>query len=347
MFHRKPLQCLIGIFRSVLPVQSKPEIEDAKEIRTVGSETAMRGIRLRRFFKWTFARIGNTQKRHDHQHFRQNFVQVCFQQHFAQLRVKWQSRQRTPDPRQTHPVKCAQIVQRAHAFADQRRRRFVHQGKLSERRQIQRRHLQDHSGKRRALNLRRCELRTFIQRFFRIKMNANTIAQTTATTAALTRACLRNLLHPEFLNPGARIITAETDESRIDHIADSGDRQRRFSDIGRKDDPAETRRTEHPLLISGGKTAEQRQDLGIRKPAAVEDFGTITDLPLSGEKNQNVAVRVHIVDERHSAHDRLGQLLVLSGFQPAVLNRKQTPFDFLHRSSVKKLRETFRIQRGG
>ena len=119
-------------------------------------------------------------------------------------------------------------------------------------------------------------------------MNANAVAQTSAPAAALSRARLRNLFHPELLNPGARIVAAETDESRIDHIADSGNRQGRFGNIGCKYDPAERRRTEHALLIPCGKTAEQRQNLGIRKPSAAEHLGTIADFPLSGKKNQNI-----------------------------------------------------------
>ena len=213
-------ESLIGIFRAEL-LQCKPEIQDADEIRFVGLESAMRGIRFRRFLERSFTRIRNAQKSDNHKHFRKDLAQVRFEQHPAQLRIQRKRGERTSDARQPCTVQRTQVVQRAHAFTDQCGGGFIDQRKLSERRKIQRSHLKNDAGKRGTLNLRRRELRAFVQRLFGIKMNADAVAQTAAASAALARASPGNLFHAQLLNPRARIVAAQPHKSGINHIADS------------------------------------------------------------------------------------------------------------------------------
>ena len=107
------------------------------------------------------------------------------------------------------------------------------------------------------------------------------------------------------------------------------------------------RRGEHALLISGGKPPEKRKNFGIRKLASVQHLGAIADFTLAGKENENIAARIHFIDERHAARHEIGQLLVFAGFNPAVFNRKETPFDLLDGSSAEKRRQTLRFQSCG
>ena len=327
--------------------QRKPEIQDPDEIGFLGEKFPVRGIRFICFFERSFPRIGDAEECGDHEHFRKDLLFMRFEKHFPELGINRHHGKTASGWGQARSIQCADIVQGPHSFADQDRRRFIDQRKCSERREIQRSHLQNDSGKRGTLDLGRREFRALFQLLFRIKMNTDPVPQSSAATPALTRACLGDEFHPQFLNACARIVSAQPHQSGIDHIADSRNGQRSFRNIGCQDDPARTRRQEDPFLILGGKPTEQRQNGSPAQIASGKHLRAVPDFPFPGQEHQNIPAGIQFVQEFDAAGDGLRQFLLFFRGEVDILNGKEPSFDLFDRAVPEKSRDPVRFQRCG
>ena len=178
-------------------------------------------------------------------------------------------------------------------------------------------------------------------------MHADAVAEPSAASAALSRACLRHGFHAKFLNPCARVVAAQADESGIHHETDAGDRQRGFRDVGCEDDSPHGAGREYFLLVAAAETPEKRQDFRMLVRAPRQHFGTVADLPFAGKENQNVAARIQLRQEFHAARHALRQFFVFLRFEETVFDGKHAPFDFDDRSIGKEPGNAFRVQCGG
>ena len=122
VFLRETPQRLIrGAFRKRF-FHGVMQLQDPDEIGIFVCEFPVRVIGRLRLFKRTFARIGDAQECRDHQHLRQNAETFRAHQHFCKMRVERDFR-KTPSAfgQTSAPVNRQEVLQRLHAFADQRR----------------------------------------------------------------------------------------------------------------------------------------------------------------------------------------------------------------------------------
>ena len=183
-----------------------------------------------------------------------------------------------------------------------------------------------------------------------VEAHADPFGDAAAAALALLGAAAGNRLDRQPLRMGPRVVAVDPGQSRVDDVADAGNRQRRFGDVGGDDDAAAVRAGEHPLLLGSGQAAEQRQDLDVPfgQPVLQEVAG-LADVPLPGHEYEDVPggrLLQQLFDRGHRCLG-VGELLPFPEnlFQRPVadLDRVHPAGDLDDRSAAESPRELFDV----
>ncbi len=187
-----------------------------------------------------------------------------------------------------------QFLQQLVTVRDRARGRRVEERKRGDIAQRERGHPQYHRRERAAQDLRVGVLGPRGEIGFVEKAHADAVLHAAATSGALVRRRLRDLLDLQQRRLVAHRIALDAREPAVDHIADPRDRQRRFGDVGGEHDAPAARRREHALLLVDGEPRVERQYLDrarIRTPRerASQHVRRFADLALAGQEHEDVA----------------------------------------------------------
>ena len=105
------------------------------------------------------------------------------------------------------------------------------------------------------------KLVSLLEIFRRIESNANARLHASRTPCALPGTRLRNILDGQPLDSGLRIVPRDAGRSRIHHIGDSRNGQRRFGNIGCQHHAGLSRMLKDAALFIGTHTPVKRQDI--------------------------------------------------------------------------------------
>ena len=242
-----------------------PQREKRQEIGAVVAKQEMRLVGRLLLRERPVARVGDRQRAGDHEHFGEASAVARREDHASDSRIDRQARELAPERRQrTLLVDGRELLQLLIAVGDRTRRRRLDKRECVDRGQAQRRHPQDHRGERRAQDLGFGVLRTRREVIFAVEPHADAGGDAAAATGALVRGRLRHLFHLQERRLVAQRITLDAREARIDDVANAGDGQRGFCDVGRKHDPPPGGRREDALLLGDGETRVQREDFERR-----------------------------------------------------------------------------------
>ena len=139
----------------------------------------------------TFAGIGNAQPGGNHQHFREDLIADGTHQHLGQMRIEGDLGHLPAiagDP--SGSIQREQIFEHLTAFTDESRGRRIDQREFLDRTQAERLHLQQDAGERGTLDLGRRVFGKIMILLLGLKMHTNTVPDTSAAAAALTRTGL-------------------------------------------------------------------------------------------------------------------------------------------------------------
>ena len=143
-------------------------------------------------------------------------------------------------------------------------------------------------------------------------------------------------------------VTTNARITRIDHVTYSRHGERRFSNIGGKDDAqAPPRRIKYAILLSVTQPRIKRKYLyAIATPQRLRQ---ITNLPLARTKNQDVATRTVVLlgDLIDKLYDLLlnTTITVFNAVEIVHLDRERPTRDFDDRRIVKMFTKSFNIDR--
>ena len=292
--------------------------------------------------------IHRRQARNNNEHLLENSPSLALNQHPTQSRIEGQLGQTPSGLRQLRLVPLrhrAHFFERLPSLIDRPRTRRIDKRELPDITQPQRKHPQNHPRKRTPPNLRIGKLRRHLQRFFIVKLHANSLAHPSASTPPLPRTRLRNHLNLQTLHLPLRTKSTYPCLPAIDDAHDPRNGQRSLRDIRRhKYSPLSTR-PKNLLLILQGQPGENRDCLGIGKAPPLHHLGALPNLPLPGEKNQDITLRIQIGHKLHAAQDMFTQSLPTFPLrQKNILHWKSSPFHFHHRTISEELRKAPRIQ---
>jgi len=138
--------------------------------------------------------------------------------------------------------------------------------------------------------------------------------------------------------PRARLrrIAADARQTRVHHVADARNRERGFRDVRRENQFPPLRRGKHALLLAVGESPEERDDLCVRQPAPFQQFRGFANVPLGGQKHEDVARIAFTHDALHRLDcavdivERLGfggAFIALSRIAAELVERRVNHFD--------------------
>ena len=261
-------------------------------------------------FRRTLTRILNRKPGRDNEHLSEGVIFACREQHPGELRIHRKLGQRAPDLRETSPViHAVQFGENRVAIRNRAGRRRLHKGKILHIAETEGLHAQND----------RCEVASHDFRIgigwpagkirFAVKPDADTVRHTAASAASLIGRRLGNRFNQKLLHLIAVGVTLHAGKPGVNHIADSGHRDRGFRHIGRENDTAFPAALKHPLLLLCRKPRVKREDvdavLGIIFPQRLR---SLTDFPLTRQEDENVAAACHfelIHSVRNRPHERL------------------------------------------
>ncbi|SIJ67948.1 Uncharacterised protein [Mycobacteroides abscessus subsp. abscessus] len=154
-------------------------------------------------------------------------------------------------------------------------------------------HLEDDAGEVGAQDLRVGELGPGCEVGLRVEADADALARSARPSLALVRARLRDPLDRQPLHAGAVRIPGDPGGADVDDVLDAGHGQGGLGDVRGEHDARPGVRLEHLLLLAGGETGEERDDLpvaqSLRFPQVrLERVGSVADLPFPGEEDEDV-----------------------------------------------------------
>src|SRR5690606_22028802 len=111
-----------------------------------------------------------------------------------------------------------------------------------------------------------------------------------ATAGPLVRAGLADALDREALDLGAGRVAGDAGVPGVDDVANARDGQGGLGDVRGQDDAPAGVRGAHPVLLGGGETGVERDDLGVAQLRLLQRLGGVADLLFAGEEDEDVAV---------------------------------------------------------
>ncbi len=276
-------------------VEELPERDQRQEIGTLVAKLQVRLIGRLLPLQRTLARIGHGQCARDHESFGQAAVVARGEYDASDPRVERQLRELASARRERAiRVDGLQLLQQLVTVGDRPRQRRIEERKRRDIAQRERRHPQDHCGKRAAQDFGIRMHRTRVEIRFVVEPDANAVLHAPAATGALVRRCLRDLFDLQQRGLVAHRIAFDAGLPAVDHVADARNRQRRFGHVGGEHDPAPTRGRKHALLLVDGQPRIQRQDFDRARVRAARERASqhvarFADFALAGQEDEDVA----------------------------------------------------------
>src|SRR5262245_5960069 len=122
-----------------------------------------------------------------------------------------------------------------------------------------------------------------------IEPDADAILDASGAALALIGTALRNGLDRQTLRARARTVTTDAGQTGIDDVANAGDGQGRFGDVGGDDDLPSCRRREDALLFAGTEPPEEWNDLGVAAESPFQQIPRLANVALTGQEDEDVA----------------------------------------------------------
>ncbi len=123
----------------------------------------------------------------------------------------------------------------------------------------------------------------------RIETDANTGLYAPRTPCALPRRRFRDILDRQSLDTRLRIVARDARSTRIHHVGDSRNRERRFSDVRRKHHAGLFRMPENASLFIGAHAPIKREDIERRGVQFVRKFARqVLDVTFRRQKAKQV-----------------------------------------------------------
>ena len=209
-------------------------------------------------------------------------------EHAREPRIDRQPRHVAADRRQLVVDERPEFGQQIHCIAYRARLRRIEKRKRRNVAEAECTHLQHHGGEIRAANfgVGIGRLRQMIG--FRVQAITDTGRHATAASFALVGARLGDALDRQPLQLRTIAVATHARISRIDDEADVRHRQRRFRDVGRKDDAAPTARRKNALLFRRGQARIQRQHVVSITQFATQQLRRFLNFAFTREEHQDV-----------------------------------------------------------
>ena len=318
---------------ALLGAQVAPQVEVGQEVARGVGEAPVHGVGRLLPVRGPLAHVLNGQGGHDHHDLPGAAQLAGAQQHAAQTRVDGQAGQASPDGRQTRPADrragppglsgdpaaagaaavgpaaCAvggpvdrpDLGEQGDAVAHRPRIGRIQEREVLDRAQPERRHLQDDAGQGCAQDFRFGVLRARQIVGLGVQADGDAVGHAPAAARPLIGAGPADRLDRQALDLRPVGVAGDAGQTRVDHVADAGHGQRGFGDVRGQHDPTARVRFEDSMLLGGGQTRVQGDDLdGPRHPgpsvrdvarAQVVDEGGlgVADVPLPGEEDEDVA----------------------------------------------------------
>ncbi|GAA1998587.1 hypothetical protein GCM10009755_02400 [Brevibacterium samyangense] len=283
-----------------------PQPEDREEIGGRVGEPAVHLVGLRTHLGGAFARVLDRESGDDDRDLSPDAAFGTGEDHTGQARVDRQPGELPADLREGQSslpqFERTELHEKGATVPDRLR---IRRGEEREVRDVLLRlneteggHLEDDARKVRPEDLRVRELRTREEVPFGVHTDADALARAARTALALVRARLRDPFDRQPLDLRPVRVPGDPGGPDVDDVLDTGDGEGGLGDVRREHDARAGVRGEDTLLFAGGETAEERDDLPLREPAAAllrvcrERLGGVPDLPLPGEEHENVAGRL-------------------------------------------------------
>ncbi len=289
------LQFALRVMRQRL-LEKAPQLEIGQKIGTLIRKQLVRGIGGLGTLHRTLARILQSQRRSDHQHFGQRTLAARCQDHASDARIQRQTRQLATELGELTTILLdrSQFGQQRITIGHRLGRRCIDKGKRLDLAQTERLHAQDHARQRRAQHLRIGVQRPRFEILFGIQTDADSGLHPAAAARALARRRLRYRLGTQLLDLVAIAVALDARLPRIHHIANARHGERGLGDIGGQHDAPAAVRREHPLLFLHRQPGEQRQDFTRLACCLLmmlaQHLGRLADLALTGQKHQHIAL---------------------------------------------------------
>ena len=303
--------------------------------------------------KRTFARILHGKPRNHHQCFLECSATRGFEQHTGKLRVNRQAREHATDVSKFSVfLQRMKFRQNGVTVGNSFGRRRLHEIEVTYVAQLQSLHAQNDGCQIRTHDFRIGVVRASGPIVFVVETNADAVGHASATAGALIGRSLAHGFNQQLLDLVAIAIALDARKSRVNHIPNAGNRNRRFGHVGSQHNAPDAAAFEHSLLFLRRKPRIQRQY--FHQSGAItgtKHFGGFTDFALSGQKHQNVAAPGDlqlITSIGHGVHQRLVVGLIgIVHRTPANLHGIGAPRDRKHRCrfavDFKMLGKAFRI----
>ena len=181
---------------------------------------------------------------------------------------------------------------------------------------MQRLHAQYHASQRAAQDFRVGEARSLVEVQLLIEPDADAVGDAPAAPGALVGRRLADRLDQQLLYLAPEAVALHACGTDVDHIADSGNRQRGLGDIGRQHDPAAAVAVKNTVLLGLAQAREQREHLGLARRRLVAQMlaqmvGRLANFALAGQENQYVAGIAPIAPQLvHGVGNRVVQVIV-------------------------------------
>ena len=321
-------------------------------------------------FERPLARIGHRQRARDHQRLRQT-ARVARGEHDASdAGVERQQRKFASQRRQPAlVVDRAQFLQQLIAVGNGPRSWPLEERERVDSAQVERGHPQDHRGQRRAQYFRIREFRARRKIIVAVQPHADAVLHAAATAGPLVGRGLRHLFDLQQRRLVPHRVALDPRQARVDHVANSGHRERGFRDVGRKNDAPAIAWRKDALLVRDRQAREQRQyfhlaGIGTPGQSTPQQVPRFPDLAFTGQEHEDVA-RPLAPQDLDGVDDRLFQLLLVIrlvlriavGRDSALPERPIAHFDREHAAGdlddrrgrglrPEVPRETFGVERG-
>ena len=220
-----------------------------------------------------FTRVGDGQRRGEHEHFADATLDVGLQDHPADARVERQLREAASDVGDRAAViEGAEFLQQLHPVADAALVRRVEEREALHLSELQRGHLQDDRGEVGPQDLGVGVARPRREIVLGVQPDAHARRGAPRATGPLRGRGLRYRLDRQPLHLGPAAVPRDARGAGVDDIADTWHRQRRLGDVGGEHDSPAGVRCEDALLLGRRQPRVQRQHLGVIADNAAQSF---------------------------------------------------------------------------
>ncbi len=277
---------------AALVVQPAPEVEVRREVGGRVPEARVQLVGLLLAVGRPLARVGDRQRRGDHDDVVGAAAAVGLQDHAAEARVDRQAGQAAPELRERLlglGIPGRELVQQDLAVAHLAAVGRVEEREVLDLAEVQGGHLQDDAGEVRAQDLRVGEARPGRVVLLGVQADGDTRRDPPAAAGALVGGGLRDRLDRQALDLQARAVAADARGPRVDHGADAGDGQRGLGDVGGEHHAGSAGRLEDALLLGVGEARVEREQLDLVAQPGAQGVLDVADLALAREEDKDVA----------------------------------------------------------